>query len=82
MGFVGESGTSTYFNNDVVLNIAKRVYGKDKKGCAICIAPVTLANVRTLEGKRATIRDYEEAIKGKSTTYTGKPALAASGKLF
>ncbi len=73
--FVGGSGAEVYFNDKRAISIAGEAFSKDKKICAICIAPVILANAGVLEGKRATVfdGDYVRKIEGKGATYTGKP---------
>lgn len=72
--FVGGSGAATYFNDHRALSIAREASRKGKKVCAICIAPVILANAGVLEGKRATVwdGDYVEMIETKGARYTGK----------
>lgn len=73
--FVGGPGSSVYFNNKQALSIATQMFSKGKKTCAICIAPVILANAGLLKGKRATVwdGDYVRKIESKGATYTGKP---------
>jgi protease I len=71
--FVGGSGTSTYFDDARALAIAKEAHEKGKKICAICIAPVILANAGVLKGKRATAWNYEGEIEKGGATYTGEP---------
>lgn len=73
--FVGGPGSAVYFDDKRALSIASEAFSKGKKTCAICIAPVILANARVLKGKRATVWDgeYVRKIEGKGATYTGKP---------
>lgn len=73
--FVGGSGAAVYFNDKRAISIASEAFSKGKKICAICIAPVILANAGVLEGKRATVfdGDYVRKIESKGATYTGKP---------
>jgi len=73
--FVGGTGSAAYFNDSRALSMAKGAFEKGKKTCAICIAPVTLANAGVLKGKRATVfdGDYVKMIKAKGAIYTGKP---------
>lgn len=73
--FVGGPGSSVYFNNKQALSIATQMFSEGKKTCAICIAPVILANAGLLKGKRATVwdGDYVGKIESKGATYTGKP---------
>ena len=42
--FVGGAGSSVYFNDKRAISIAGEAFRKGKKTCAICIAPVILAN--------------------------------------
>ncbi len=73
--FVGGPGSAIYFNDRCALSIAGEAFKKGKKVCAICIAPVILANAGVLKDKRATVWDgeYIEKIESKGATYTGKP---------
>ncbi len=75
--FVGGAGSSIYFENQTVLNIAKEAYEKGKIIGAICIAPGILANAGLLKGKKATIFDsgdgqFPEMLKKKEAECTGK----------
>ncbi len=70
--FVGGSGASEYWNNPLAHSIARKAEEKGKLLCAICIAPVTLANAGLLEGKRATVFGSEiDKIKAGGAVYTG-----------
>ncbi|MEM3406123.1 MAG: DJ-1/PfpI family protein [Nitrososphaerota archaeon] len=70
--FVGGSGASQYWNDPIAHSIAKEAIKKDKILCAICIAPVTLANAGILQGKKATVWPSEaEKIKNMGAIYTG-----------
>lgn len=81
--FVGGSGSAAYFNDKQAISIAKKVFDKGKILCAICIAPVVLANAGVLKGKRATAfpDDSVPKIKGKGAIYTGKP-VEVDGKII
>jgi protease I len=72
--FVGGSGSAVYFDDKQAISIASEAFSKGKKVCAICIAPVILANAGVLKGKRATAfpDDSVPKIKSKGATYTGK----------
>jgi len=72
--FVGGPGSEVYFNDRQALSIAGGAFKKGKVTCAICIAPVILANAGVLKGKRATVwnGEYIEKIESKGATYTGK----------
>lgn len=52
--FVGGSGSSIYFNNQVALTLAKNAVYQNKVVAAICIAPSILANAGVLQEKKAT----------------------------
>jgi len=70
--FVGGSGASEYWNDAAAHSLAKAAAKNGKLVCAICIAPVTLANAGLLDGKKATVWKSEaNAIKKKGATYTG-----------
>jgi len=75
--FVGGGGSAVYFDDDRALSIASEAFGKGKKTCAICIAPVILANAGVLDGKRATVFDgnYIETIEAKGATFVNKPVV-------
>ena len=75
--FVGGGGSAVYFDDDRALSIASEAFDKGKKTCAICIAPVILANAGVLDGKRATVfdGDYIEAIEAKGATFVNKPVV-------
>ncbi|HID93896.1 MAG TPA: DJ-1/PfpI family protein [bacterium (Candidatus Stahlbacteria)] len=70
--FVGGSGASEYWNDLTAHEIAKRAVEQNKILCAICIAPVTLANAGVLEGRKATAWSSEkDKLELKGATYTG-----------
>lgn len=73
--FVGGGGAAVYFKDNRAISIASEAFNKGKKVCAICIAPVILANAGVLKGKRATVWPDEciQIIESKGATYTGKP---------
>jgi len=81
--FVGGSGATEYFENNVALEIAKKAYESDKIVAAICIAPVILANSGILNGKRATVWDgnFTKMLKEKGAIYTGKD-VEIDGKII
>jgi len=71
--FVGGAGASQYWNDSTAHNIARESLQKNKILCAICIAPVTLANAGVLSGNKATVWESERAkLEAKGVTYTGK----------
>jgi len=73
--FVGGGGSAVYFNDSRALSIAREAFKKGKKTCAICIAPIILANAGILKGKRATVwdGDYVEMLEAGGASYTGRP---------
>ena len=80
--FVGGSGASQYWNDSTAHSIAREALQKNKILCAICIAPVTLANAGVLAGKKATVWESERAkLEAKGASYTGKPVEIA-GKII
>jgi protease I len=80
--FVGGQGASQYWNDSLAHNIVKEAVEKDKILCAICIAPVTLANAGVLAGKKATVWSSERGkLEAKGVIYTGKP-VQVEGKII
>jgi len=80
--FVGGMGSSEYWDDPVAREIVKKAVALDKLICAICIAPVTLANAGILDGKKATVfRSEVKAIKRKGAIYTGK-AVEVDGNII
>ncbi|RLE06522.1 DJ-1 family protein [Candidatus Aerophobetes bacterium] len=80
--FVGGSGASQYWNDPLAHNIAKETVKKNKILCAICIAPVTLANAGVLSGKKATVWPSEKGkLEAKGASYTGNP-VQVEGKII
>ena len=80
--FVGGSGASEYWNDPTAHEIAKEAVKQGKILCAICIAPVTLANAGVLEGKKATVWPSEiDKLKKKGALYTGKK-VEIDGKII
>ena len=57
---VGGSGATIYFNDPVVLDLARKAVSENKIVAAICIAPSILANAGVLEGKKATVFESEK----------------------
>lgn len=80
--FVGGSGASEYWNDPTALSIAKECNIENKLLCAICIAPVTLANAGVLRGKKATVFSSEAGkLKDKGANYTGSD-VEVDGKII
>jgi protease I len=79
--FIGGAGASEYWTDSNAHLVAKSAAEKGKLVCAICIAPVTLANAGLLDGKKATVWKSEASkIKAKGATYTGAD-VEVDGKL-
>lgn len=69
--FVGGIGASQYWDDIIIHNLAKEFLNQGKIVGAICIAPVTLANAKILEGKKATCwKSEEDKLKDKGAFYT------------
>jgi len=79
--FVGGPGSSVYFYDQGVLNLAKEVVAQDKVIAAICIAPSILADAGLLEDKKATAFSSEESnLKSKGATYVNE-GVVVDGKI-
>ena len=60
---VGGAGSKEYLWDDEELRaMVKEAYNKNKVLAAICLSPVVLAKAGILEGKKATVFPYKEAI--------------------
>ena len=69
--FVGGSGAKEYWEHPKAHAIARAASDSGKVVCAICIAPVTLANAGVLKGRRATVWGSGAPLEAKGATYTG-----------
>lgn len=79
--FVGGSGAEVYFNDPLVLNLAKTAASQNKPIGAICIAPSILANAGLLKGKKATAFSSEASnLSAKGAIYTAAKVVQA-GKI-
>jgi len=80
--FVGGRGASEYWQNPTAHSIAKKADKQGKLVCAICIAPVTLANAGLLSGRKATVW-YSEAntLKKAGAIYTAE-AVTVDGNII
>lgn len=67
--FIGGPGVQQLLADDAVINLAKQFYAEGKLVCAICWAPVILANAGLLQGKKVT------AWSGAKDDITSKGAL-------
>ena len=80
--FVGGPGAADYFDDKVILKMAKDAYEKGKIVAAICIAPSILANAGILKGVRSTAFPSEEHnLREKEAEYTGN-VVETSGKII
>jgi protease I len=80
--FVGGTGAANYFNDEKVLEFARKAYEQGKVIGAICIAPVILANAGILEGKKPTVWPSEaDTKKEKGAIYTGED-VEVDGKII
>ena len=72
VAFIGGPGTSEYFKNPIAHGIAKKTLSSGKLLCAICIAPVILANAGVLKDKKATVFSSGQSdLEKNGATYTG-----------
>lgn len=72
--FVGGPGSKVYFNDKTALSIAKEFFVEGKLTCAICAAPVILANAGILEGKTATcFPSHKDELIDKNVNYSENP---------
>lgn len=72
IAFIGGPGVYQFFDNQDLQDIAKTFYESGKPTCAICAAPVILANAGLLLDKKSTCWDGEgETITSKGALYTG-----------
>jgi len=70
--FIGSPGAADYFNNTVVLGIAREATARNKVIAAISAAPMILSNAGILRGIRATgLPQQREQMKKAGAQYTG-----------
>lgn len=82
IAFIGGPGTYQFFDNKRLHEIAKEFYSAGKPTCAICAAPVILANAGLLRDKKSTCWDGEaEALRSKGAIYSGK-SVEADGNII
>ena len=80
--FIGGQGASEYWDNSTAHELARKTVENEKILAAICIAPVTLANARVLEGKKATSwPDVADKLKIKGVKYSTKH-VEVDGKII
>jgi protease I len=71
---IGGVGSIEYWHNDEVIDLIKDARKNNKLICAICLAPVTLANAGLLKNVRATgYNSAEKYLGSKGAIFTGKP---------
>lgn len=72
--FIGGIGACKYYRNKKALSLVVKSYNNGKKTCAICVAPLILANAGVLKGKHATVyKDLAKMLEEHGAIYTGKP---------
>ncbi|NIA02395.1 MAG: DJ-1 family protein [Nitrospirae bacterium] len=72
IAFIGGPGVYQFFENKRLQDLAKTFYKSGKPTCAICAAPVILANAGLLQDKKSTCWDGEgETIQSKGALYSG-----------
>lgn len=80
--FIGGPGAADYFNNPVVLRIAREASARNKVIAAISAAPMILANAGVLRGIRATgLPQQREQMKKTGAQYTGS-AVERDGNII
>jgi protease I len=71
---IGGVGSIEYWHDSRVHDLVRNADRDNKLIGAICLAPVTLANVGLLKGKKATAYNSARSfLKSKEVEYTGKP---------
>jgi protease I len=53
--YIGGAGSNIFFNNEIVLDLAREFFKLNKVVASICIAGVILANSGILKDKKATV---------------------------
>jgi deglycase len=72
--FIGGIGACKYYRDKKALSLAIKAFNNGKKTCAICVAPLILANAGVLKNKNATVyKDLAQMLKEHGAIYTGKP---------
>jgi protease I len=75
--FVGGVGCQVYFEDETALSLARQAAQQGKKVCAICIAPVILANAGILENRKATVWDgrFKEMLEKKGAKFVDRDVV-------
>jgi protease I len=80
--FIGGPGVADYFNNPVVLRIAREASARNKVIAAISAAPMILSNAGVLRGIRATgLPQQREQMKKAGAQLTGS-AVERDGRII
>ena len=75
-------GSCEYWHDSDVHMLLNEAYKDNKLICAICLAPVTLANAGLLKGKKATAYNSAKSyLTCKGVKYTGK-SVETSGNMI
>jgi len=70
--FVGGPGMAQILENQDLINLAQQFYQAKKLTCAICVAPIVLANAGILKNKKATVwQGAVSDLENKGANYTG-----------
>jgi protease I len=71
---IGGVGSIEHWHNKKIFDLLIEANNLNKLICAICLAPVTLANAGLLENKKATAYDSAASyLRSKGAIYTGRP---------
>ncbi len=77
---VGGVGSTVFFNNTKVQNLAIEFYKQGKVVSAICLAPVTLANAGLLKDKKATVwRSEAKRLVQQGAKYVSEDVVSDEG---
>ncbi len=80
--FVGGPGTTVYFDDPVVLSLAKEAVTQGKAVGAICIAPTILASAGVIKDKQVTsFASEKDKLISSGATYTGA-GVEIDGKII
>jgi len=80
--FVGGSGASVYFENEVALDLARSFFIEGKLVAAICIAPSILANAGILKGKTISAFPSEEKNLLEKGAFYSKNPVEVDGQII
>lgn len=75
---IGGVGSIEYWHNNDIIDLIREAKNNGKLICAICLAPVTLANAGLLKNIKATgYNSSGKYLGSKGAIYTGKPVEIA-----